>query len=310
MRKIVDQFFPQLLITAGIITGIFSLFVIYLLINHLPKNNSQELMVSFLDVGQGDAIYIQSPNGNNLLIDAGPYSSIQKTLKKITGSDTHLDAILFTHPDQDHIGGLSSILSQYDTPMIIHPEKTTGTKTYANLMFQINEKKIEHIIARRGERIILDRNRKIYMDILFPDQDTSSFSDTNTASIVSLVTYGSTRFILTGDAPADVETFLTQVSPKEPPPQDITTVLKLGHHGSKTSSSNLFLNTFNPDYAIISSGANNRYGHPHNEVTQRITDMGIPILTTSEMGTITFFSDGNRVRYSTTKKQNPPLGEL
>jgi competence protein ComEC len=150
---------------------------------------------------------------------------------------------------------------------------------------------MKKILARRGGRIILDTHHGVYLDILFPDQNTSTFTEPNDASIVLRLVYGSRSFLLTGDAPISVEQFLSRNDGE----RIRSSVLKLGHHGSRTSSSDEFLDQVKPDYAIVSAGKNNSYHHPHVSVVDRVKSRNIPLLSTIDLGTITFYTNGQEL---------------
>lgn len=251
---------------------------------------TQPLTVSFLDVGQGDAIYIRAPNGNDVLIDGGPDTSVMTQLRQVMPTyDTDITIVIATHPDKDHIAGLIPVFEKYDVKKYIHSEISSGTSFDTSLKeHAVQESGLEEIIARRGQRYIIDNVHGVYLDILYPNKDTSAFKDTNGASIVSRLVYNQQSFLLTGDAPIETETFLDH--------QDGlllgSTVLKLGHHGSKTSSSDAFLKMVHPQYAIVSAGKNNRYHHPSTETTDRISRLPITLLSTIDLGTITFETNG------------------
>lgn len=239
------------------------------------------LTVAFLDVGQGDSVWIQAPNGVEMLIDTGQGQSVVRELSKLKNFfDRIIDVLLLTHSDTDHIGGTPAVLERYSVPFIIASEVSSPTVTHKTVSGL--SKNIDHqVIARSGERIILDRRSGVVVDVLFPDQNTNNW-ETNEASAVVLVSYGDTKFLLTGDAPISVEDFLVDLYGE----QLQSNVLKLGHHGSNTSSSNKFLEQVRPEYAIVSAGAGNRYGHPHDEVIERTESIGAQVLETAITGTI------------------------
>ncbi len=248
------------------------------------------LSVSFLDVGQGDAIYIRAPNGNDVMIDGGPDRSVIQELHQVIPPFDHdIDLIIATHPDKDHIAGLIPIFKDFDVNNYLRSEIHSGTSFDESLIdHEKNEPDLKTILARRGQRIILDDVHGVFLDILFPDQNTEHFKDTNDASIVLQLVYGESQFLLNGDAPRSVEDFL--VAHDHDRLQ--SDVLKLGHHGSKTSSGETFLKQVRPSYAVVSAGKNNRYHHPNPEVVERVTDLGVPILSTIDLGTVTFQTDG------------------
>lgn len=249
------------------------------------------LTVAFLDVGQGDSIFIESPNGNQVLIDGGSNKKVLRELGKMMPFyDRSIDVVIATHPDKDHSGGLVPVLENFSVDIVIEPGVGSDTKIYQSFEDIIEEKGIERILARRDMIIVLDSKKGIYLSILFPNQDVSGW-DKNDASIVAKLIYGDTSFLLTGDSPKGIENYLVYTDG----PYLKTDVLKLGHHGSKTSSGEEFLQAAAPLYAVISAGENNSYGHPHKEVIDRLEKLNIPHLATYEEGTITFQSDGKEV---------------
>lgn len=267
--------------------------MIFILFYFFKINNKNDyLKVVFLDVGQGDAIYIESPNGKQILIDGGPDAKLLSSLSKIMPfADRSIDMVMFTHPDMDHIGGLPVLLDNYTVSNIIENGSFSDSDVYTSLEEKIKSNKINKIIAKKGTRIVLDKEKNIFVDILFPDRDPNTL-ESNDASIVAKLIYGDTSFMFTGDASIYTENQLWWNE------QDTTLdsdVLKLGHHGAKTSSSILWLMKVTPDIAIISSGKNNRYGHPNKEVLDRLDDLEIPYLKTSDEGNIIFKSDGVKI---------------
>ena len=279
------KYLPYILLIAVIIilAGIF--YTIY-----SKGNQSKLLKVAFLDVGQGDAIYIEAPNGKQMLVDGGPDDSVLAELAQVMPfGDQSIDLVLATHTDADHIGGLSSVIEQYDVSHIIENGSSSSTRVFQNLENTIEKNNLERVIARRGTRIILDKEFNIYFDILFPDRDVSNFTESNDGSIVGKLVYGQESFLLTGDATKYTENLIMR---NETPDTLHSQVLKLGHHGSHTSSTQLFLEKVNPEIAIISAGKNNRYGHPHKDVLNVLERLGIPYFATYQEGTIIFKTDG------------------
>jgi len=252
------------------------------------------LKVVFLDVGQGDAIYIEAPNGKQVLIDGGPDAKLLSSLAEVMPfADRSIDMLIATHPDMDHIGGFPLLIDNYKITSIIENGTTSTSQISSGLEEKILKNKINKIIARRGMHIILDEKKNIYIDILFPDRDVSKF-ESNDASIVGKIVYGENSFMFTGDASLYTENLIEWNEKESTLKSD---VLKLGHHGSRTSSSILWLEKISPEVAIISAGKNNRYGHPHQELLDRLSTLHIPFLSTIEKGNIIFESDGVKLKY-------------
>ncbi|MDP2705136.1 MAG: ComEC/Rec2 family competence protein [Patescibacteria group bacterium] len=244
------------------------------------------LTVTFLDVGQGDAIFIQAPNGNQMLIDGGKGKAVLSQLSKVMPLyDKSINIVLATHPDADHIGGLPSVFEHFNIKTFIEPGVSSDTAIYKTLGKSVANEGAKKILARRGMKINLGSG--VSFLVLFPDRDVTDF-ETNTASIVGILTYEESSFLLTGDSPKEIENYLTFLNATG---VDVD-VLKAGHHGSKTSTGKAFVSATSPDYAVISAGENNSYGHPHAEVLQTLSDFGAQIVRTDEMGTIIFTSDG------------------
>ena len=248
-----------------------------------------ELTVSFLNVGQGDAMFIEAPNGNQMLIDAGPNKNVLSELGRIMPFwDRSIDIVLATHPDKDHIGGLPEILKRYDVNYIFETDVKSDTAVFEEFDTRADSSDAQRISARAGQILWLDSD--VYIQILFPDRNVSGL-EANAASVIARLVYGETEFMLTGDSPKSIENYLA-ASYGEGLQSD---VLKLGHHGSKTSTSELFLGYVSPALAIISAGKENRYGHPHEEVMSIIEKFGIENESTKN-GTVTIVSDGVDVR--------------
>ena len=247
------------------------------------------LKVAFLDVGQGDAIFVEAPNGNQVLIDGGPNKTVLRELaKQMPFYDRTIDGVVITHPHLDHYGGLVDILDNYKIGFEMdsgndNPE-SKGFDIYAR---KLEEKKAKRIFAKRGMRVNLDEG--LYLDILLPVINRKGMS-AHDEMVVARLVYGNNSFLLTGDMEDNLESFLLSFGGSIK-----SDVLKVGHHGSKTSTSEKFLGLVNPELAIISAGKNNKYGHPHQEVTDRLARFEIPTLRTDEKGTIIIKSDGEKI---------------
>lgn len=250
------------------------------------RDGTPMLTVAFLDVGQGDAVFIESPNGNHVLIDGGKGRAVLEALGSVMSPwDRSIDVVMATHPDLDHIGGLPNVFARYNVGMFIDPGVQDSGADYRALTAAVQTEGLVPIRGRSG--MTLDLGGGAVLEIIFPDRDMDT-ADPNVGSIVVRLTYGSISFLLTGDSPATVETYLVDryQSALE------STVLKLGHHGSRTSSSEPFLDAVAPQYAVISVGCDNTYGHPHHEVVDRLAARHIDTLNTCTDGTIRFSSDG------------------
>lgn len=252
------------------------------------SNFKQEgkLVFRMLDVGQGDALLIQSPSGKNILIDAGSDARILPMLSEyLSPFEKNIDLIFITNPDRDHIGGFESVLKKYKVGGVFEPGTFNSSQTYKELQDEIARQKVPHFLARQGTKIEIGDGA--YIEILFPDRDVIDFS-TNDGSVVARLVYGVNSIMLTGDATTVTEQFVIHSNSGEKLKSDI---LKVGHHGSRSSTSNAFLKLVQPQYAIISVGKDNSYGHPHQITLDTLQYYGIQILRTDEVGTITFTCD-------------------
>lgn len=249
------------------------------------------LTVAFLDVGQGDAIYIEGPTGIDMLIDGGKDRSVLRELPKVMGPlDRTLDIVVATHPDADHIGGLPGVLERYRVSHILEPGRE-GDSSQSDRFeaSEADEQGVIGVLARKGMRLHLGGGA--YADVLHPEDNVGKLPGTNDASIVFRLVYGESEFMLTGDAPSWVEDRLAS----EYGDALRSDVLKAGHHGSKTSTSAAWLGVVDPATVVISAGEDNSYGHPHREVLDRIGASGASVLSTIDSGTVIFMSDGKTV---------------
>ena len=287
-KKTIKNSFTDFLLSRKIGSFIFCCLIFYMGFSGVVSaQNLPKMKIDFLDIGQGDSIYIEAPNGHQLLVDGGRDNRVIKKLQEVMPyGDNSLDVIIATHPDADHVGGLNDVIKKYSIGAVLEPGVSATTKTYQSLESLIIQKNIPHILARRGMQIVLDEKNGIYVEILFPDRDTTGW-ETNSAAIVAKLIYGKTSVILTADAPIKNELYLIGLDKQNLK----TNILKLGHHGSRTSSSEQFLRATSPDLAIISAGKNNSYGHPHKEVLDFLQRLNIPYLTTYNDGTIKCESD-------------------
>ena len=253
------------------------------------------MTVAFLDVGQGDAIFIEAPSGNQILIDGGPSKSVLRELSKVMPFyDRSIDVVIASHADQDHVGGLPDVLKKYKVNVFIEPGVSGESSSYQELEKIIAEKEIssnspenkigiKKVLARR--EMVIDLGDGAILQILFPDRDPDGM-ETNMASIVARLVYGENEFLFTGDSPIVIENYLVSLGGLE------SDVLKIGHHGSKTSTNQAFASAVSPEYAVISVGKDNKYGHPNQEVLDILNNFGTQISRTDKSGRIIFKSDG------------------
>ena len=247
------------------------------------------MQVHFLDVGQGDAILIETYNGVQVLIDGGRDAQVLTELASVIPfGDREIDMLVGTHPDLDHIGGLTDVLERYEVKTILKTENKGESDTAQRYEQLAQSEGAEIIYARRGQVFALDASTTLR--VLFPETDPAEL-ESNTSSIVLQLTHGSSTFLFTGDSPKSIEEYLV-LTEGEHLRSD---VLKVGHHGSRTSTSEMFLDEVQPTYAIISAGKDNSYGHPHVEVTDLLFNSRVQSFTTAQEGTITFRSDGTHV---------------
>ena len=263
---------------------IFSNIFVWLAV--VERRPSETLTVYFLDIGQGDAIFIDSPTHGRLLLDGGKNMKVLTELGKILPfADKRIDVLIESHPDSDHIGGLPEVVSRYKVGVFLEPGVESDNIIDDELHRRLEEKKIPEILARRG--MVINFGDGVKLEILFPNQDVSKW-ETNRASIIARLVYGEKSFLLTGDSPIAIENVMLNLD-SEILDSD---VLKAGHHGSRTSTSLPYAQAVSPEYAVISAGLNNTYGHPHKEVLDILKKLGTNILSTADLGTIKFETDG------------------
>ena len=250
------------------------------------RRPSDLLHVYFLDVGQGDSIFIDSPTHHRILVDGGPNSKVLTELGKILPfGDRRIDVVVESHPDSDHAGGLIDVMKQYKVGVFLESGVKSPNKVHLILENEIKNKNIPNILVRRG--MVIDLGDGTKLQILFPNQDVTNW-ETNDASIVSKLVYKDKSFLLTGDSPKKEEYILLALD-KNILKSD---VLKVGHHGSRNSSSFPYIEAISPEYAVISAGKDNPYGHPHKEVLDILNKIKAKILSTIDLGTIEFETNG------------------
>ncbi|MEX2514521.1 MAG: MBL fold metallo-hydrolase [Candidatus Paceibacterota bacterium] len=277
------------------ILGIFLVVAISLVLLATSATD-RDLTVTFLNVGQGDATLIETPSGTQVLIDGGQPRSVNRPLSRhLPFYDRTLDVVIATHADTDHIGGLVEVLADYRVGRVGLPSLPGQAAAFQAFQQAVgDEQEYDKAITQkltRGDVIHLDEGA--YLLTLFPLAGHQP-TDLNESSTVFKLIYGNTSFILTGDSGKAIEEYLAALDGGLLDAD----VLKLGHHGSDTSSSRIFLSAVSPEIAVISAGADNSYGHPHQSVLNRLSALGIEAVCTCKEGDVGFVSDGIEVRRS------------
>ncbi len=275
---------PQTLIALFLI--VLNIFIWYAVAH---EDRGGILTVAFLDVGQGDAIFIEAPNGNQIIVDGGPDRSVLRELSKVMPFYDHtIDMLVVTNPDTDHYAGFIDVLKNYEVGQVLEPGTYSPSATYKEFEKDVVLEGATKTLARKGMKIILEDG--VYFEILFPDQDVSNFN-TNDGSIIAKLVYKDISYMLTGDTTQKTERHLLAVDEKIL----ASTVLKVAHHGSRTSSGEDFAKAVAPKFALISAGRNNKYGHPHKETLDTFSKLQIPVRGTYHKGMIVTRTDGEGV---------------
>lgn len=242
--------------------------------------------VYYLDVGEADSILIREGN-TNVLIDAGNNADGEKIVKFLKSLGIENFKYVFgTHAHEDHIGGIDDIINNFNVENFYMPDATTTTSTFEDVLDALLNKNMSLNIPKIGDKLAVQNG---LLEIIYTGTDEV---DLNNTSIVIRLDYGATSFLFTGDATSAVEKQILNSN------IDVD-VLKLGHHGSKYSTTLGFLNNVSPTYAVISVGKNNSYGHPHDATLNKLTNRNIKIYRTDEMGTIKTTSDGQNISFKT-----------
>jgi len=254
------------------------------------------LEVIFFDVGQGDAIFINTPKRQQILIDGGPTSAILEKLgKEMPFYDRTIDLIILTHPERDHLAGLLEVLEKYKVENILWTGVIRDTAEFQEWQKLIKKEKANIFIAKNGQKI---KAARTILDVLYPFESLvdREFENSNDTSIVAKLIFNKNSFLFTGDISKLTEKDLIIRENSCSDSCQFATldsdVLKVAHHGSKTSSSEEFIAKVSPEIAVISVGKSNSYGHPHQEVLEILTKYGIKILRTDQNGDIKIISDG------------------
>lgn len=244
------------------------------------------MAVHYIDVDQGDAIFIELPQNRSMLIDASTNSQEQTVIDFISELGySYIDYVIATHPHEDHIGGMDGVLNTFKVGKFYLPNDVATTKTYEKMLEAVENNGAKVIEAKSGISIVSEENLSV--DILSPILvHAEEYGDDHNAwSVICKLTYGENTFMFTGDAEAETESFLEGDLQSD--------VLKVGHHGSSSSTSEEFFYKVDPKIAVISCGVDNDYGHPHDEIMALLERENVKIYRTDISGNITVTSNGN-----------------
>ncbi|MCA0173509.1 ComEC/Rec2 family competence protein [Bacillus sp. RAR_GA_16] len=251
------------------------------------------LEVHFLDVGQADSILITFGE-ETMLVDAGDNGDgkmVSEYLKKL--GITQLDYIVATHPHHDHIGGMDDVIKNFEVERVVMPDVSYPTTHYKSLLKEIKKKEIPIMDAHKGVKIKL--GRRVSVQVISPSEN-AEYEDFNDYSAVLRLKHEENRFLLMGDAGVEVEKEMLNGLKKK---QLLNDVLKIGHHGAISATTEAFIKAVGPETAVISVGKDNRYHFPDHEVLQRLSGNDISILRTDQIGTIIATSDGKNITFHT-----------
>lgn len=254
----------------------------------VPKDS--ELMISYMDVGQGDAAYIKV-NGNDILIDAGPRSNSKELLEQLKAKNIDdFELVIATHPHEDHIGGMVDVFKEYEVKAFYSPKITHTTKTYENLVKAVKDEGLKTKELKGG--MVIDLGEGAKFEVFTPQK--SEYEELNDYSPIMKLSFGDTSYLFTGDAEklAEEEALAKYKNSLD------SDVIKFGHHGSSSSSSNVFIEAVSPKYGIISCAKDNKYGHPHRETLDIIKKYNIKTFRTDTDGEIILTSDGKSINFN------------
>ncbi|EGT4144828.1 ComEC/Rec2 family competence protein [Clostridium perfringens] len=254
----------------------------------VPKDS--KLMISYMDVGQGDAAYIKV-NGNDILIDAGPRSNSKELLEQLKAKNIdNFELVIATHPHEDHIGGMVDVFKEYEVKAFYSPKITHTTKTYENLVKAVKDEGLKTKELKGG--MVIDLGEGAKFEVFTPQK--SEYEELNDYSPIMKLSFGDTSYLFTGDAEKLAE---EEALAKYKTSLD-SDVIKFGHHGSSSSSSNAFIEAVSPKYGIISCAKDNKYGHPHRETLDIIKKYNIKTFRTDTDGEIILTSDGKSINFN------------
>lgn len=268
----------------------------WLMAEPTPTVSGEGLWIHYLDVGQADCALLQC-DGDYILIDGGNVGDSDLVVSYLEQAGVEqLKAVVCTHAHEDHVGGLPGVLAVYPTEAVYAPTKTYASDCFDDFVYYTDQQDLDITIPRVGDTICFGQAEA---EVLGP---VKSYAETNNTSLVLMVTYGTSRFLFTGDMESDAETDLLESG------ADLKAdVLKVGHHGSDTSTSYRFLYETAPEYAVVSVGTDNKYGHPHEQTLSRLLDAEVGIYRTDHLGTVIVHSDGSKITVDWQNNGQPDL---
>ena len=248
------------------------------------------MKLHFIDVGQGDCILIESPDGKRMLVDTGEEEYADDVVDYLKSQHiSNLEFLALTHPHSDHIGSVPEILQHFNVAYVLDNGYPHGSRTQERALQEINNKKIPYLVAYAGQQYRL--GKKIRVEVLSPPRKLfkNTSSDTNNNSLVMRITFGNVSALLTGDIENEAESALLESRINIE-----SNILKVAHHGSRDSTSIELLRQVRPEYVVISVGKNNEFGHPHKAILRRLSPdkLGSKVFRTDRFGTITLKTDG------------------
>lgn len=253
----------------------------------------RDLELTMFDVGQGDALFLETPSGTQMLIDGGPSNAVLAKLgRAMKLTDRHIDYVMLSHPDADHVTGLAAVLERYDVGAVIVTGVESKSPEYQAFAEAVDTFNVPVITVRTGDLQWLDKETALR--VLWPSAERVSKEESNNTSIVAQLIFGTTTIVLTGDAEEPVE---SQILAKNH--RIKSDVLKAGHHGSKTSTTEEWVSAVDPHLVLIPVGHDNQFGHPHAEVIERLQQHAIEIHRTDIEGDVRLQTDGTVITVKT-----------